>query len=238
MTTKSLLQAEPWLDFLAAGAFDPIWLLATVALLLLAAGLLLSSLFALLRLRPVSCVVRILLGTALAAAGALAALVSVGTAGYQALTREETAATIRVEPTGPQRFDAIVRLPDGRSERFALAGDELYVDAHILKWKPIANRLGLHTAYELDRIAGRYHALKDEQSQPRTVHELGTPKPLDLFSLRRRSLALAPLLDAEYGSASFVAVTQPADLEVRVSTSGLLIREAAKDNQAAPKPAQ
>ena len=38
----------------------------------------------------------------------------------------------------------------------------------------------------------------------------------------------APLLDAEYGSASYVAVTRPADLEVRVSTSGLLIREQAK----------
>ena len=87
MTMKSLLHTEPWLDFLAAGAFDPIWLLATVALLLLAAIVLLSSLFALLRLRPVSCVVRILLGAVLAAAGALAALVSVGTAGYQALTR-------------------------------------------------------------------------------------------------------------------------------------------------------
>jgi hypothetical protein len=238
MTTASILRAEPWLDFLAAGAFDPLWLLAAVTLLLLAVGILLSSVFALLRLRPVACVLRLLLGAALACAGALAALVGVGTAGYQGLTREETAATIRVEPTGPQRFDAIVRLPDGRSERFALAGDELYVDAHILKWKPVANRLGLHTAYELDRIAGRYHALKDEQSQPRTVHALGSPKPLDLFSLRRRHLALAPLVDAEYGSASYVAVTQPADLEVRVSTSGLLIRAAGQDGTTAPKPAQ
>ena len=228
MPLGSIAQAQPWLDFLATGAFDPLWLLAAVALLLLAAGVLLSSLFALVRLRPISCVVRILVGAVLAAAGALAGLVGVGTAGYQALTREETAATIRVEPTGPQRFDAIVRLPDGRSERFALAGDEIYVDAHILKWKPIANLFGLHTAYELDRIAGRYHALKDEQSQLRTVHELGTPKPLDLFNLRRRTLALAPLLDAEYGSASYVAVTRPADLEVRVSTSGLLIREQAR----------
>jgi hypothetical protein len=43
--------------------------------------------------------------------------------------------------------------------------------------------------------------------------------------LRRRYVVLAPLVDAEYGSASFVAVTRPAELDVRVSTSGLLIRE-------------
>jgi hypothetical protein len=49
---------------------------------------------------------------------------------------------------------------------------------------------------------------------------------LDLFKLRHRSAWLAPLFDAEYGSASFVPVDRPMDLEVRVSTTGLLIREA------------
>ena len=109
--------------------------------------------------------------------------------------------------------------------RTQLAGDEIYVDAHILKWKPIANLLGLHTAYELDRIAGRYHSLKDEQVSPRTVHSLGTDKPIDLFNLRRRYVFLAPLLDADYGSASFVPVTQPAEFDVMISTTGVLIRE-------------
>jgi hypothetical protein len=47
-----------------------------------------------------------------------------------------------------------------------------------------------------------------------------------LFGLRRRYEFLAPLLDAEYGSATFVPVTQPVELELRVSTTGLLIRDA------------
>jgi hypothetical protein len=51
------------------------------------------------------------------------------------------------------------------------------------------------------------------------------PKVVDLFSLRNKYAWLAPVVDAEYGSASFVPVTKPAELEVRVSTSGLLIRE-------------
>jgi hypothetical protein len=109
-----------------------------------------------------------------------------------------------------------------------IAGDELYVDAHILKWKPVANVLGLHTAYELDRIAGRYRAVEQERKSLRTVYPLGEPKAFDLFALREKYAWLAPLLDAEYGSASFVPVTRPAELEVRVSTSGLLIREVEK----------
>jgi hypothetical protein len=162
----------------------------------------------------------------------VAGAVLVGIQGYRALTREDLAARVSVRPTGPQSFAATVRYPDGREAGFQLAGDEIYVDARILKWKPIANVLGLHTGYELDRVAGRYRDVEQERSARRTVYPLGEEKPVDLFGLRRRHAFLAPLLDAEYGSATFVQVAQPAELEVRVSTSGLLIREAAPG----PKP--
>ena len=100
------------------------------------------------------------------------------------------------------------------------------MDAHILKWHPYANMIGLHTAYELDRVAGRYHDIGDERSAPRTVHALSRLKPVDLYGLRRRHAFLAPVVDAEYGSATFVAVTRPAELELRVSSTGLLLRKA------------
>lgn len=203
------------------------WSLAAVALCALGLAALVASMVALVQLRPLPFTLRLALGALLLALGTLAGTVAIGTAGYRALTHEATAATVRVQPVGPQRFIAAVRLPDGRTETFELAGDEIYLDAHILKWKPIANLLGLHTAYELDRIAGRYHAVSDERALPRTVHALGTDKPLDLFKLRKRYVFLEPLLDAEYGSASFVPVDKPAEFEVRVSTSGVLIRERA-----------
>jgi hypothetical protein len=145
--------------------------------------------------------------------------------GYRALTREEVAARISVRPAGPKRFLATFRFPDGRAETYDLAGDQIYVDAHILKWHPYANMIGLHTAYEIDRVAGRYRDIKDERDAMRTVHALGRDKPVDLYALGRRFTFLAPLLDAEYGSATFVPVTRPAELELRVSTSGLLMRE-------------
>ena len=169
---------------------------------------------------------RTLFGLLLLSLGALSGAIAIGIQGYQALTREEVAARIAVRPAGPQRFSATVQMPDGRTQVFDLAGDEVYVDAHILKWQPIANLIGLHTAYELDRIAGRYQAIEQERSAPRTIYLLRAERPVELFLLRQRYAFLAPLYDAEYGSATFVQVTQPKELEVRVSTSGLLLREA------------
>jgi hypothetical protein len=187
--------------------------------------LVLGGLWAFVRLRFLSFLLRTFFGVSLLALGGVAGIIALGVQGYRALTREDVAARIVVKPTGPQRFDATIRFPDGRESAFALAGDELYVDAHILKWHPYANWIGLHTAYELDRVAGRYHDIKDERSAPRTVHTLARDKPLDLYSLRRRYTFLAPLVDAQYGSATFAPVTQPAEFEVRVSTTGLLIRD-------------
>lgn len=199
--------------------------LAAAALSVLGGLLMLAGLVAFFRLRLLSFAFRTLLGLLLISLGGVSGTIAVGMAGYRSLTREDVAARISVRPTAPQRFDATLRYPDGREATYSIAGDEIYVDAHILKWNPRANWLGLHTAYELDRVAGRYHSVKDEQTAERTVHALSRDRPVDLYSLRRRYAFLAPLLDAEYGSATFVPVTKPAELELRVSTTGLLLRE-------------
>jgi hypothetical protein len=200
--------------------------LAAIGFGVFGAILVIAGLVSLFRWRPLRFLVRTLLGLLLLALGALSGGVALGIQGYRALTHEEVAARISVRPAGPQKFAATVRYPDGRSQVFDLAGDEIYVDAHILKWKPIANLVGLHTAYQLDRVAGRYQAIEQERSAPRTVYLLREERPVELFRLRQRYAFLAPLYDAQYGSATFVQVLQPAELEVRVSTTGLLMREA------------
>ena len=202
------------------------FVLAAIGFGAFGAILVIAGVVALFRWRPMRFLLRTLTGLLLVSLGALSAAIAFGVQGYQALTREEVAAHIAVRPLGPQKFGATVRYPDGRSQAFELAGDEIYVDAHILKWKPIANLIGLHTAYELDRIAGRYQAIEQERSAPRTIYLLRGERPVELFQLRQRYAFLAPLYDAEYGSATFMQVKEPAELEVRVSTSGLLVRDA------------
>jgi hypothetical protein len=166
---------------------------------------------------------RALTGLLLVTLAALLATITVGIRGYRALTFEEVAATVKTQPIAPQRFRATIVLPDKRLAMYELAGDAFYVDAHIVKWPAWANLLGLHTAYELDRVAGRYNDVADERRQPHTVYSIARNKPVDVFFLARRTL-LGTLVDAEYGSAAFVAGNRPAEYEVRVSTTGLLMR--------------
>ena len=205
---------------------------AALSLVLLAVGL-----AALRRRRWLGTVLGLLTALLALALAALAATVSVAIQGYRALTREEVAATVTLQPIGEQRFRATFRFADGRDAAFDLAGDGIYVEAHIVKWHPAVNFLGLHTAYELDRVAGRYDRIEDEQRKPRTIVPISQPKPIDLFDLARSLRLLAPLVDAEYGSATFTSGLQPAALEVRVSTSGLLLRPASEPLGAPPRKA-
>lgn len=168
-----------------------------------------------------------LVGIMFLALAALAGTITAGIQGYRALTYEEVAATVATEPLGPHRFRATIMLPDGRLAMYELAGDAFYVDARVLKWRGLTTLLGLHTLYELDRVAGRYNDAQDERTKPHTAYTLVRATPVDLFLLARRKL-LGPLVDAEYGSAAFIAANGPADYEVRVSTTGLLLRAVAR----------
>ena len=168
-----------------------------------------------------------LLAVLLLLTSGLVGTVSMGLRGYRALTREETAARVEVRPIGLQLFQVHFEFPDGRRTRYTLAGDELYVDAKVLKWKWVANWFGLHTHYELDRVAGRYEDLKDERAGIRTVHSLAPERRINLFRFVRGHARFSPLVDAEYGSASFVPADRATSYDLRVSTTGLLFRERA-----------
>jgi hypothetical protein len=199
--------------------------IVALALLLVALVLAVTGTVAVRRRKVAGSFSALLSGLVCLALAGTAGAVAVGVQGYRTLTREDVAALVRVAPTGPQQFRAVLRYSDGRVGQFALSGDALYVDAHILKWRPVLNLLGLHTGYELDRIGGRYDAVEDERHLPHTVYDLSADRLVDLFAfVRRHPRILAPLVDAQYGSGTFIGVDRPGRFEVLVSTSGLLIR--------------
>src|SRR5712692_3838575 len=210
--------------------------LVMAAFALLSIVLLVTALAAVRKRRWIGTGLALVLAILCLALAALAATLSVATQGYRALTREVVAATIVTRPSGPERFMATFTFPDGRRELYELTGNALYVDAHIVKWHPLANILGLHTAYQLDRVSGRYDRLEDEQTKPRRMFALSRPTPVDMVQVVR-SLAflgrLGRVVDAEYGSATFIAAREPTQLELRVSTSGLLFRRVGQTAQGA-----
>jgi hypothetical protein len=208
---------------------EPLVLLMA-AFALLSVVLLLAALATVRRRRWIGTGMALLLALLCLTLAALVGALGVAMQGYRALTREVVAATVVTRPTGPERFVATFTFPDGRREQFEITGNALYVDAHIVKWHPRFNVLGLHTAYQLDRVGGRYDRLEDEQTKPRRIFSLSRPTPVDMFQVAR-SLAFVQrlglrgrLVDTEYGSATFIAAREPTHLELRVSISGLLFR--------------
>jgi hypothetical protein len=198
-------------------------LFAAAVLCVIGVALALAALAALFRGRFVRFTLRSLASLlCLAVGGGLGILVA-GLQGLHALNQEETAARVTVTPTAPGRFAATVHFADGHEESFDLVGDDVYVDAHIIKWTPLVNQLGLHTSYRLERIGGRYQNVAQENTAPRTIFALGGPPLVDLAELARR-WPLGRFFDAEYGSTTYVPVLAPAVLDVQVSTSGLLFR--------------
>jgi energy-coupling factor transporter transmembrane protein EcfT len=206
-------------------SMTPLPLIVAIACTVAAVLLFIAGVAAIKKKRLFGAAVSMTLVLLLFALSGLFVLLALATQGYQALTREETIAVITLNPIEPQTFIARFAFADGRSDIFTIEGDELYVDAHILKWKPIANILGIHTAYELDRISGRYRTVSDERTKPRTIYSIAQDKPVDMFNLRRKYSIFKALLDAEYGSATFIMADRPEAMELRVSTTGLLIRK-------------
>jgi len=204
---------------------DNLFVLLTVVSAVLSILFLIITFKAIRKKKVISSTIRLLCALLCLSFALLFGTISIAVQGYRALTHEEIAAIVRTEPLGTKSFMAYFKFPDGKEASYKLAGDALFVDAHILKWKPIVNLLGLHTAYELDRVMGRYLDIKDELSSPRTVYSISRNKALNLFALRQRYYALNPLLDAEYGSAAFINPDKSAKYEIRVSTTGLLIRK-------------
>lgn len=201
-----------------------LWLVALTPLLL-ALALVVYALAAFGKRRLLGGLLRLVVALALLLVAAVAGLLALGSVGYRALFREQWAATVETEALAPQRYRATFTFPSGEVKSFELAGDQLYVDARFLKWHPWVTVLGAEPAYQLERVAGRYLSLDDEQTEPRTVYALSSAPPVDLFSLSERFPPLSGLVDAEYGTATFTEVEDRGRYDLRVSSSGLLIRK-------------
>lgn len=147
------------------------------------------------------------------------------TFGYKTANISVKVAEISIVPGQKQNFIAEVTWLDGNIDKYELTGDQLYIDAKILKWKNWLEFFGMRTWYELDRIGGRYISISDEQNKPRTIYELAVNKDYDLYQLRKKYSNLGIFVDAEYGSAVFLLADVPKKIELHVARSGLTIKQ-------------
>jgi hypothetical protein len=116
-------------------------------------------------------------------------------------------------------------MPNGSEQVFPLEGDELSVDAYILKWSPPVNIFGQRTSYELEHVTSRYTTTNDEKTKVPRACQLSYEKPLNMYELRQRFGIFYLLLEAEQASAAFCITNSPEEFKVMVSPTGLLIRK-------------
>lgn len=153
-----------------------------------------------------------------------AILLSVSYYGYHRLTAEQTVSRIEFVQTGRNAYQARLMVEGEPDRLFALRGDEWQLDARLVTWKPPATVLGLDPIYRLERLSGRFTDIGREQTEARTVHELSPPQLMDVWYVARRFPALAPGIDAYYGSATYLPMADGARFEVSMSRNALIAR--------------
>jgi hypothetical protein len=179
----------------------------------------------LLRARLLAAAGSALTGALLLVIAALLFVVSLNLHTYARLTFERPVAEIVFQQRGPQSFNAtLTQIPDGEILMFVLAGDEWQLDARVLKWKGWANLFGLDAQYRLERVSGRYRDIEQERSAERTVYALSENPGLDLWQLTLDRPNRLPFVDAVYGNAAYMPMSDGARYEVSITQSGLVAR--------------
>lgn len=150
---------------------------------------------------------------------------------YQRLVYEQAVAEVSFERLSEQQYRAEINALDSDFQQVVnLMGDEWQLDAQVLTWQGMATLLGMDANYRLHRIAGRYLDIDEEQQRPRSVFSL-LNKPamvesekFDMWQLAHKYQDLLHWIDASYGSAVFLPMTDGAKYSVAISRTGLIAR--------------
>lgn len=140
---------------------------------------------------------------------------------YQQLNKEKLISTVSIYQLDEQEFDLTLIDVDGEEQRFKILGDQWQLDARLLVWKGPINLLAGSPLYRLERLSGRYLTLEQERSAQRTVYELSQSAGFDLWQWFNQ---YGFWMDAQYGSAVYLPLTNGAVYAVKLSAKGLIAR--------------
>lgn len=145
---------------------------------------------------------------------------------YARFTAEQPIATLYFQKLAPQQYSVTLMRPRERIRKVMLAGDEWELDARIIKWKGVATVLGFEPLYRLERLSGRYRSVAATREHRGSAIALAPEPGLSLWRLAHREAGWLPLVDAIYGSGTYLPMAEGAEYRVSISTTGLLARPA------------
>ena len=144
---------------------------------------------------------------------------------YHRLSHERDVAKIIFHQIGPRQYSATIYFGDNNQiSEYSLMGEEWQLDARIIKWNLPLNLAGLDSLYRLERISGRYRNIEEERTGNRTVYSLAENNGLDIWSIIKSHSLWLPWIDAYYGSATYLPMSDKARFKITLSQTGLLAR--------------
>ena len=141
--------------------------------------------------------------------------------GFQPLERSVQVATVQLHETAPQRFEVLFEADD-LSRVMVVHGDMWDMDVQVLRWKGVAQLLGLKDGYRLNRLYGRFVALEQQEAasgaQPEGLNT--TPAWRDVWRWLDR-LHDPVLVQADAFMARFLPMVNGAKYRLDIGPTGL-----------------
>lgn len=164
-------------------------------------------------------------GFALLAAGTLVALTAYDVYSYKQVLQEQVVATINFDRIEDQHYFAVLSDKDGKEQRVEIRGDQWQLDARIVKWKGYLATFGLKPAFRLERLSGRYYDIEQETTAKRTAYTVhNSLYGVDVWRIFHSNPSWVPVVDAVYGSATYLPMKDGALFEISLSNTGLVAR--------------
>lgn len=144
---------------------------------------------------------------------------------YKQIMLEQVIATIDFKKIDNQHYEAVLVDSRGTEQTFMLHGDQWQLDARVVKLKGYLGTFGVRPGYRLERIGGRYYDLEQEHTARRTVYALNESLfGVDAWKWINKYPRWVPIVDAVYGSATYLPMADGALYEISLSHTGLLAR--------------
>jgi hypothetical protein len=164
-------------------------------------------------------------GLALVGLAAVIAVTAFDLYSYKQVLQEQVVATIHFDKIEDQHYFAVLSDKNGQEQRVELRGDQWQLDARIVKWKGYLASFGLKPAYRLERLSGRYYDIEQETTEKRTAYNVHPEfYGVDVWQLVNKHPDWLPVVDAVYGSATYLPMKDGALFEISLSNTGLVAR--------------
>lgn len=164
-------------------------------------------------------------GLALFALAVVIGLTAFDVYSYKQVLQEQVVATINFDRVEDQHYFAVLADKEGKEQRVELRGDQWQLDARIVKWDGYLATFGIKPAYRLERLSGRYYDIEQETTAKRTAVAVNSSLyGIDVWKILNTHPEWLPVVDAVYGSATYLPMKDGALFEITLSNSGLVAR--------------